>query len=148
MTFDEEVTPGRPLLVERFRVVMGDTDAARVIYFGAPPRWAERITTTWLASVGLSLSDMFRAGTGLPAVRLEVDYTAPLRLDDEVEARLWVKERSERSVTFRTEFRRVANRDLACQVLLTQVFVLVDVDGVRSAPLPAEIVAALDRGTA
>ena len=65
---------GQPLRTERFRVPMGDTDAAQIIYFGAPPRWAERLFTSYLADIGLPTSALLASGHGLPAVDLQVMY--------------------------------------------------------------------------
>jgi acyl-CoA thioesterase FadM len=54
-----------PLVCTSFRVVMADTDAARVIFFGAPVLWAERLVTTWLADVGCGTQDSLTRGFGL-----------------------------------------------------------------------------------
>jgi hypothetical protein len=51
---------------DRFRVTMSDTDAARLIYFGAPARWAQRLLTTWLADVGTPLSKSLDSGFDAP----------------------------------------------------------------------------------
>jgi acyl-CoA thioester hydrolase len=66
---DADSRPGAlPLARERFRVAMSDTDAAQVIYFGAPTRWTERLVTTWLADVKHPTSELLAAGFGMPAV--------------------------------------------------------------------------------
>lgn len=72
----------------QFRVSMGDTDAAQIIYFGAPPRWKEWLLTGWFKEIGHPLSGMIATGFSFPTVRLEVDYHAALRLDDLVEGTL------------------------------------------------------------
>jgi YbgC/YbaW family acyl-CoA thioester hydrolase len=130
-----------PLATDSFHVVMGDTDAAGVIYFAAPFHWAERLTNTWMQSAGLPLSRMLNDGFGLPAVRAEASYHHPLRLDDVVEASLWLQKRTTRSAAFRSEFRR-AGHDIAVVVLLTQVFVMDGEDGMTAVPLPPAFVAA------
>ena len=76
--------PTPPLHVDRFRVPMADTDAAQIIYFGAPVRWAERLVTGYLADIGQPTSAMLASGHGMPAVDLHVTYRRPLRLDDQV----------------------------------------------------------------
>jgi hypothetical protein len=47
-----EQTGESPLVTDRFLVAMADTDATRVIYYGTPLRWAERLVTTWFVEVG------------------------------------------------------------------------------------------------
>ena len=123
-----------PLIRDRFRVTMGDTDAAQVIYFGAPTRWAERLMTTWLADVKFPTSELLASGYGLPAVRAELTYHKPLRLDDQVEATLWLQRKSARSVTWRAEFAHPGDSTPAVRVLLTQVYARLE--GGRPVPTP------------
>jgi len=130
-----------------FRVVMADTDAARVIYFGAPIRWAERLVTTWLADVGCPTSGGLRDGYGLPAVHCELDYAAALRLDDRVQASLWVDRYSQRSVTFRSDFTRQGDVTPAVVVRVTQVQAATDGDRLRAVTLQPRLVAALRNTT-
>ncbi len=132
-----------PLARDRFRVTMADTDAAQVIYFGAPARWAERLVTGWLAEVKFATSDLLAAGLGMPAVRAELSYHRPLRLDDVVEAALWVHRKSARSVTWRAEFARAAGAPPAVEVLLTQVYARVEDGGLVPIPWPDRLNALL-----
>jgi acyl-CoA thioester hydrolase len=137
-------TTGQPLGTDRFRVTMGDTDAAQIIYFGAPVRWAERLFTGYLAEIGLPTSAVLASGRGLPAVDMHVTYRRPLRLDDEVRGELRVHRRTVRSITWQCDFFKVGEPPLAVRVLTTQVSVTV-ADG-RPSPvqLPAELVSQLD----
>jgi len=82
---------------------MGDTDAAQVIYFAAPTRWAERMASEWLAEADFTASRQRAAGHGMPAVHVELMYHGPLRLDDEIDATLWLDKVSMRSFTLRSE---------------------------------------------
>jgi acyl-CoA thioester hydrolase len=146
---------GRPLRTERFRVPMGDTDAAQIIYFGAPPRWAERLFTGYLADIGLPTSAVLASGGGFPAVELRVSYRAPLRLDDEVRGELRVHRRSARSITWQCDFfpgGELSGGQLsghepeaAVQVLITQVSVHMNDGQPSPVPLPAELISHLDR---
>lgn len=53
------------MLIERgWRVAMADVDAAGVIYYGSPPRWAEMLLGDWLDGLGHSPA----AGRRPPAV--------------------------------------------------------------------------------
>lgn len=127
---------------DRFRVTMSDTDAARVIYFGAPADWAERLLTGWLADVGAPLSKSLDSGFGDPAVHLEITYHAPLRLDDLVIGTLYLTRRTERSLTFHCTFALGADAS-AVDVWLTKVHVHVGQDGPRAVPIDGPLLAAL-----
>ncbi|MGW2052011.1 acyl-CoA thioesterase [Streptomyces sp. NPDC001858] len=137
-----------PLLRRRFRVAVGDTDAARVIYFAAPTRWAERMSSEWLADVGFPTSKMLAAGFGLPAVHCELSYHSPLRLDDELDATLWLDRLSTRSLTFRSDFARVGAPKPAVHMRLTQVYVRTSGAAPESLPLPEGLVARLEEHSA
>lgn len=140
---DRGGAPSDPLVCTSFRVSMGDTDAARVIYFGAPIRWAERLVTTWLADVGCPTSEALRGGYGLPAVHCELDYAYPLRLDDRVQATLWIDRRSERSVTFRSEFAADGETKPGVVVRVTQVQAATEGGRLRAVALLPKLAAAL-----
>jgi acyl-CoA thioester hydrolase len=146
MGVDGAQSNGRLLAREQFRVTMADTDAARVIYFGAPTRWAERLVTTWLAEVGCAVSDTLNAGFGSPAVHVELTYRAPLRLDDEVIGTLWLNEWSRRSLTFRCEFSARDQLSPAVELLLTQVQVRTNDDRLTAVALPDRLLVALESG--
>ncbi|MCA2252140.1 acyl-CoA thioesterase [Mycobacterium intracellulare] len=124
-------------------MVMADTDAAQVIYFGAPLLWAERLVSTWLADVGCGTFDALANGYGLPAVRCEMEYASALRLDDRVQATLSVDTLSERSVTFRSEFTKVGETNPAVIVHVKQVQAAVDGSGLRSVHLLPKLAEAL-----
>jgi acyl-CoA thioesterase FadM len=83
----------------------------------------------------------------MPAVHAEIDYKSPLRLDDVVDASLWVDRTSERSVTFRSEFTHPDERNPAVIVRVTQVQVEVIDDTVRAIPLPPGLTAQLARSS-
>lgn len=116
-------TPTTPPLTQTtFRVVMGDTDAAGVIYFAAPLHWAERMFTEYLAEIGEGTSAMLRDGRGFPLVHMDVDYFTPFRLDDRVVARLWIDARTTKSFTWLIEF-SPPEGPTAIRVRLTQVHI-------------------------
>lgn len=75
----------RPLLYrDRSIVAMSDVDAAGIIYYATPLRWAEKLFTTWIHSTGHSHRRMFGEGIATPAVHVTVDYRSHIALDDEV----------------------------------------------------------------
>lgn len=137
---------GTPVVLarERFRVTMSDTDAARVIYFGAPARWTERMLSTWLADAGAPLSKSLDSGFGDPVVHAEMSYRAPLRLDDQVSATLSLSRRTERSLTFHAAFALGPGSASVVEVWLTKAHVRFGPDGAEAVPLGGPLLAVID----
>jgi YbgC/YbaW family acyl-CoA thioester hydrolase len=136
------------VLTERFRVAMADVDAAGIIYYATPLRWAERITSAWLADIGLPIRRILADGLGAPAVRTEVLYHEPLAVDDEVEASLSLERAGSTSFTSRVDFRRAGRPEIAVEVRTVQVWVRLGHDEARTlaaTPLPAAITRAAAR---
>ena len=89
-------------MIEReWRVTMADVDAAGILYYASPLRWAEMLLGDWLERSGHSLSSMFAVGEATPAVGLTVRYRSPLSLDDHCALRLSVTRVGKTSFTVR-----------------------------------------------
>ncbi|HEX3591116.1 MAG TPA: thioesterase family protein [Pseudonocardiaceae bacterium] len=88
---------------EHALVTMADVDAAGIIYFATPLRWAERMSTGWLNEIGHSLTSMFAAGVTIPAVAVQVEYRSQLTLDDQVRLELSAEAVGTTSFTLRCE---------------------------------------------
>lgn len=91
------------LHTERALVTMADVDAAGIIYFATPLRWAERMSTGWLHATGHSLASLFASGVTIPAVAVHVDYRSHLKLDDPVRLELSADAVGTTSFTFRCD---------------------------------------------
>lgn len=91
-----------PLFVAQRRVLMADTDAAGVIYYGRVYRWLEALVSGWLASIGHPARSIFRDGSAYPCVHSEADYLHALTVDDVLDMRL------DRAHVGRTSFGLVA----------------------------------------
>jgi YbgC/YbaW family acyl-CoA thioester hydrolase len=76
------------LYADRVLVTMADVDAAGIIYFASPLRWAEKLYTHWIHSLGRSHRQMFSEGIATPAVHVTVDYYSHLSLDEELRLEL------------------------------------------------------------
>ncbi len=75
----------------RLRVFYEDTDAGGVVYYANYLKFAERARTELLRDIGILQSAMAAGGGPVFAVRrVEADFIAPARLDDELEVRTWV----------------------------------------------------------
>jgi acyl-CoA thioesterase FadM len=80
---------GIPVLhADRRRVLMDDTDAAGVTYFGCVFRWHEALVSSWLTSVGHPMRSMLLEHLAFPCVHSEADYTHALTVDDMLDMRL------------------------------------------------------------
>ena len=122
-----------PRHVARARVAWIDTDAGGRIHFTAAFRWAEAAETALLRSLGL-LDDW----ADYPRRKVEAEYLAVLRFEDEFELELTVERAGTTSVTYGWEIRR--GSEVCIRGRHTAVHV--DADG-RPAPLSSEVHRAL-----
>jgi acyl-CoA thioester hydrolase len=71
------------------RVYYEDTDAGGVVYYANYLKYMERARTEWLSSLGYELSTLERVeGLVFVVHRVEIDYRAPARLGESVDATL------------------------------------------------------------
>ena len=112
-----------------------DTDAGGRIHFTAVFRYAEAAETALRRKLGL-LGDW----PDYPRRRVEADYLATLRFDDEVDVRIRLERLGRTSITWAWEIVR------SCELCVSgrHTVVHVDADG-RSAELPGEVRERLSR---
>jgi YbgC/YbaW family acyl-CoA thioester hydrolase len=91
------------LYTDRFPVTMADVDAAGIIYFATPLRWAEKLYSLWLHGLGHPHRQMFAEGIATPAVNVTADYRSHLSLDDEIRLELTTARIGTTSFTLRLE---------------------------------------------
>jgi YbgC/YbaW family acyl-CoA thioester hydrolase len=113
------------VLIERsWRVTMADVDAAGIIYYASPLRWAEVLLGDWLDQAGHSLATMLGGGEAIPVVGVEVRYRAPLGLDDHLRLRLSAQRAGTTSFTTRCDvWGPRGEEDPAVEVAVTHAFV-------------------------
>ena len=122
------------------RVYYEDTDLAGVVFYANYLRYYERGRSDALRELGVDQSALKAAGVVFVVRRIEVDYLAPARFEDELEVATWVVSLKGASAQMRQEVRRdgqVLNRatvSVACMTL----------EG-RPVRLPAEARAAMER---
>ncbi|WP_372615020.1 tol-pal system-associated acyl-CoA thioesterase [Aquicoccus sp.] len=76
------------------RVYYEDTDMAGIVYYANYLRYIERGRSEWVRAVGLDQNRMKNEDGIVYAVRrVEADYLAPARLDDELVVETWVESR-------------------------------------------------------
>ena len=113
------------MLIERsWRVTMADVDAAGIIYYASPLRWAEVLLGDWLEQTGHSIAAMLGRGEATPVAGVEVRYRAPLGLDDHLRLRLSAQRVGTTSFTTRCDvWGPRGEEDPAVEVAVTHAFV-------------------------
>jgi len=130
------------------QVEFAETDMAGIMHFANFFRWMESCETALYRSLGLPLiSFMPGQVVGWPRINVSCNYRAPLRFNDTVEVKLFVKKLGTRSVTYLFQFRK--GGDLAAQGEVTAVCVTADAQGGMVAQsIPAAIRAQLQEAPA
>jgi acyl-CoA thioester hydrolase len=99
MSSDLAVTA--PVFAFPIRIYWEDTDAGGVVYYANYLRFLERVRTEWLRSLGIDQSRVREELGVVFVVRdVTVEYQAPARLDDELDATIETVERRSASMTF------------------------------------------------
>lgn len=112
------------MLIERsWRVTMADVDAAGIIYYASPLRWAEMLLGDWLDQWGHSIAAMLDTGEAVPVVGVEVRYRAPLGLDDHLRLGLSSQRIGTTSFTTRCDAWGPRAGHPAVEVVVTHAFV-------------------------
>lgn len=138
----------------RHRVAMADVDAAGIIYYASPLRWAEVLFGNWLESVGHPISSMLAAGVATPVVSARVGYRSLLGLDDHCRLELRTERVGVTSFRTRCEVWGPREPKPAVEVLVTYVYVAYVRQGANGAtgpqarkqPLPRWLQDALEAG--
>lgn len=117
------------------RVYYEDTDLAGIVYYANYLKFIERARTEWVREIGVDQGAL-KADTGIVFAvrRVEADYLAPARFDDEIE----VRTRVEKATGARIVLRQAVLRDN--ETLFTALVTLVAISGDG---LPARIPAVL-----
>ena len=126
------------------RVYWEDTDAGGVVYYANYLKFMERARSEWLRSFGFE-QDVLLDETGVAFVvrRVEIDYLAPARFNDQLDVAASLHEAGRASFVVRQELMRGVTR------LAEAVVTLACVDAVHFKPvkIPAPILQALTPAT-
>jgi YbgC/YbaW family acyl-CoA thioester hydrolase len=131
------------------RVEWVDTDAAGIIHFTAYFRFMEATEHAFYRSLGLGIDPRPDGPRiGWPRVAASCEFKAPLKFADEVEVRLLVREKREKSLAYVFVFSKVdgARRTEVARGALTVVSVAVDraAGTMKSVPMPREFAEAIE----
>ena len=126
------------------RVYWEDTDAGGVVYYATYLKFMERARSEWLRALGFE-QDALRDEAGVLFVvrRVEVDYLAPARFNEQIEVSVGLHEIGRASLSVKQTLSRGPTR------LVSALVTLACVDAVRFKPvkIPAPILQALDPAT-
>ena len=124
-------------------VEFAETDMAGIMHFANFFRWMEACESALYRSLNLPLISFVPGQVvGWPRVNVSCAYRAPLRFNDTVEVKLFVKKLSARSIVYVFQFRKAGV--LCAQGEVTAVCVSADEKGgMVSAPVPADVRAKL-----
>lgn len=71
--------------VFRTRVFYEDTDMGGIVYYANYLKFIERARSDWVRTLGIDQNALREAGTVFAVRRVEADWLAPARFDDELE---------------------------------------------------------------
>jgi YbgC/YbaW family acyl-CoA thioester hydrolase len=130
------------------RVLWGDVDAARIIFYGSYLRFFEIAETELFRAVGMPYGKVFdELDIWLPRVHLECDFRRAAQLDDLLQVSVYVGKLGRTSMRLNFEVRRKGNDgELEEGLIATAHFVLVSAsrDGLQPLPVPEELRRALE----
>ncbi len=127
------------------RVYYEDTDSGGVVYYANYLKFMERARTEWLRSLGFEQDELRQKEGILFAVRkVEVDYHAPARFNDELLVSVQIVSRGKASLSFRQEIRTQADNRLRCGAAVK--IACVDAVGFRPTPIPNTLMSEIADG--
>jgi acyl-CoA thioester hydrolase len=125
------------------RVLWGDVDAARIIFYGSYIRFFEIAETELFRAVGMPYGKVFdELDIWLPRVHLECDFRRVAQLDDLLEVSVYVGNIGKTSLRLDFEVRRKEpDGAVEEELIATAHFVLVAVrrDALDPIPVPDEL---------
>ena len=120
-----------------------DVDAAAIVFFSRFLNYCHEAMEALLAPLEGGYAALIVARRrGMPAVRVEADFAAPLRFGDSMRIEVTVEHIGNTSCTFRYEIKNA--KDGAHVARIRHVVVLCDLDGIKATPIPADVRAVLE----
>ena len=130
------------------RVLWGDVDAARIIFYGSYVRFFGIAETELFRAVGMLYGKVFdELDIWLPRVHLECDFHRAAQLDDLLEVSVYVGNIGRTSLQLNFEVRRKRDSgEIEPDLIATAHFVLVAArrDTLEPVPVPEELRRALE----
>ena len=125
----------------RQKIRYSDCDPQGIVFNGNYARYWDDAVTDWFEEAGFGGEELGGIGTDVVTARLEMDFRAAATLGDVVETSMAVERFGNTSMAVGVETRRVS--DEVVVVSGKAIYVFVDPDTFRPAPVPEEIRQAL-----
>jgi 4-hydroxybenzoyl-CoA thioesterase len=121
-----------------FPVRFGEIDHARVVYYPRFFHYFHQAFERWFEeALGVSYPELVNGqNIGFPAVRVETDFTAPLRYGDRVRIEIELAEIGDKSITLRYTAIRLPDGVVSARARITTV--AIDNDSFQSIAIPQE----------
>jgi 4-hydroxybenzoyl-CoA thioesterase len=115
-----------------------EVDAAGIVYFAKIVSYAHEAMESFFDPIeGGYAGLIMKRRIGFPAVKLESEFSAPLRYGDDFLIETTVEKLGGRSVVFRYAIKRAADGHLCATMLHTVV--ISDLGAMKSADMPADV---------
>ena len=145
--FNDAMSQFQKFTIEE-RVLWGDVDAARIIFYGSYVRFFGIAETELFRAIGMPYGRVFaELDIWLPRVHLECDFHRAAQLDDLLEVSVYVGNIGRTSLRLNFEVRRKRdNGEIEPDLIATAHFVLVAArrDTLEPVPVPEELRRALE----
>jgi 4-hydroxybenzoyl-CoA thioesterase len=133
--------------VRERRIRFSDCDPAGIVFYPQYFVMLNGLVEDWVnEGLGIAYHELvLERRVGLPTVRLEADFRAVSRLGDPVALHLQVERLGQRSLTLQLQC--VGRGDDDVRMSLRQVILTTSLDTHRSIDIPADLRAAIERGS-
>lgn len=121
----------------RQKIRYSDCDPQGIVFNGNYARYWDDAVTDWFEEAGFGGEELGGIGTDVVTARLEMDFKAAATLGDVVETSMAVERFGNTSMTVGVETKRAS--DDVVVVAGRAIYVFVDPDTFRPAPVPEEI---------
>jgi 4-hydroxybenzoyl-CoA thioesterase len=131
------------MVVVEHAIRFEEVDAAGIVFFAHLAAWAHEAMERFFDQLdGGYVRLIVERRVGLPAVKLEAEFHAPLRYGDVVAIETTVAKVGNKSAVFVYRMRRKRDGELAAE--LRHTVVTTDLDRLQSCAMPADVRAALE----
>ncbi|MGL4767047.1 MAG: tol-pal system-associated acyl-CoA thioesterase [Formosimonas sp.] len=124
-----------PIFELPMKLYFEDTDAMGIVYHANYLKFFERARTEWFRVAGLHHMELAKLGVGFVIRKTEMEWLAPLTLDDEIVATAQVSKMGNASVDL--EQTVVRNGQVVCRAQI--LMVCVDFKSKKPQAVPADI---------
>ncbi|RKY17271.1 MAG: hypothetical protein DRQ55_16205 [Planctomycetota bacterium] len=141
------MSPPTHQVISRFSVRSYETDSYRHLNNGVYLSWLEHGRLEYLQSLGFSYDGLFARDQGIVVARTEVDFRAPLQMNDTVELTSCIEGFGRTSCRFRQVMRLAPEHPQAGRVACEGLTIMVFAGPDGPVPVPDDVRRAVETGT-